>query len=88
MNKYLSPYITSTVSNLYKYRKSLLGSHEFGYSKSYKDGWGLCSWDARFWQGKYFNTEQEAKKYLDEYLIDKGYVFLTEKQFSKLKILL
>jgi hypothetical protein len=78
----LTPYIEYSDGDLYR-RRSL--DKLFGFAVWF-------DYDYRSWRCSFskepFRTAEEAKQDLDRSLSNSGYLFLTEKQYEKLKSLL
>jgi hypothetical protein len=79
IKRYFSHYMKSELD--YYYRINLMKNSQYNV---YND---IGRWYSFFVQDD-FNTLEEAQNALDNYLLDGGYILLTEKQYEKYRVLL
>jgi hypothetical protein len=86
--KYLSPYRYYYLSGAKTcYIRSHIDNDNFGYcvyQNNIEDRWQNVMGNII---GKYFSSLEEAKAHLDKILLEEGFIFLTEEQWDKYKLL-
>jgi hypothetical protein len=85
--KYLSPYREEIMNKNKIYFRELLITNNYQVKKRAGTIW-LNNKYFSYATKKYYNSLEEAKSKTDNLLLKRNYVFLTEDQYNKLKVLL
>jgi hypothetical protein len=88
-SKYLTPYRPSNIGEE-SYIRNFLGSSTNGFAvwKNYSsDYWSYVHSNGMYNIIKKTNSLRNAKRWLDESLIENSYILLTEEQVQKLQLL-
>jgi hypothetical protein len=87
LTKYLGPYVNYYERGLYPMvgRKSLIGNGIYLICMNDLNNWFTFSFVETGHNS--FETKESAMKYLDEKLIENGYMLCSVEEFEKLKVL-
>lgn len=87
-SKYLTPYRTGSIGEE-SYIRNFLDSNTHGFSvwKNRSGSYWSYIYPTGMYNIKKANSLQDAKRWLDESLIENGYILLAEEQVQKLQLL-